>query len=367
MVNLVEFGMGGDSRVVERQRSTNRPARDRADRRHRRQKGRRCGTKALSQIPHGAVQVRRPCTARPGASRRDGARDLHQVLPAGRRYDAGRGPVRGWLFTMAKSVASTSPGVPRPGLSCRSRTSSCRPSTTPLTRRSRCSPSIRPSTSCPRSTRRDAPGPRRLHPLRDRRAPGHPDRHRQIPDGQGGRHVAGRAGQPARVATMLSERDIELAHPEAFDFVFGNLPSAKRAEFNRHLSSCRYCQGVVDEYSDIGQIIKLLPASRRAASRPRGPNGRRDGRRPGRAAGRDRSPSRRRGPGRHPGLPDPPAPVCSSPRPRFTRGPSSRLRLRTSPGSTRSPRPSPRPIRRPSRRSLACLCGAVTLAGLLLS
>ncbi len=58
---------------------------------------------------------------------------------------------------------------------------------------------------------------------------------------------------------MLSERDVELAHPEAFDFVWGNLPAAKRAEFNRHLSSCRYCQAVVDEYRDIGQIVKLLP------------------------------------------------------------------------------------------------------------
>ena len=58
---------------------------------------------------------------------------------------------------------------------------------------------------------------------------------------------------------MLSERDIELAHPEAFDFVFGNLPAAGRAEFNRHLSDCRYCQGVVEEYSEIGGIIKDLP------------------------------------------------------------------------------------------------------------
>ena len=58
---------------------------------------------------------------------------------------------------------------------------------------------------------------------------------------------------------MLSERDIELAHPDAFDFVWGNLPAAKRAEFNRHLSSCPYCQAVVDEYREIGQIIKLLP------------------------------------------------------------------------------------------------------------
>jgi len=58
---------------------------------------------------------------------------------------------------------------------------------------------------------------------------------------------------------MLSERDVELAHPEAFDFVFGNLPSGNAVWFSRHLDGCRYCQGVVDEYSDIGQIIKNLP------------------------------------------------------------------------------------------------------------
>ena len=58
---------------------------------------------------------------------------------------------------------------------------------------------------------------------------------------------------------MLSERDIEAAHPDAFDFVFGNLPSAKRADFNRHLTGCPYCQAVVDEYSEIGGIIQQLP------------------------------------------------------------------------------------------------------------
>src|SRR6185312_717984 len=58
---------------------------------------------------------------------------------------------------------------------------------------------------------------------------------------------------------MLSEQDIKQAHPEAFDFVYGNLPAAKRVEFNRHLASCRYCQSVVDEYSEIGRIIKNLP------------------------------------------------------------------------------------------------------------
>ena len=58
---------------------------------------------------------------------------------------------------------------------------------------------------------------------------------------------------------MLSEREIGLAHPDAFDFAFGNLPAAKRAEFNRHLSGCSHCQAVVEEYSEIGGIIKQLP------------------------------------------------------------------------------------------------------------
>jgi hypothetical protein len=58
---------------------------------------------------------------------------------------------------------------------------------------------------------------------------------------------------------MLSEHDIELAHPDAFDFVWGNLPAAKRADFGRHLGGCRYCQAIVDEYSEIGRIIKNLP------------------------------------------------------------------------------------------------------------
>jgi len=58
---------------------------------------------------------------------------------------------------------------------------------------------------------------------------------------------------------MLSERDIELAHPEAFDFVFGNLIPGRRAEFDRHLTGCRYCQGIVEEYDEIGRTIKSLP------------------------------------------------------------------------------------------------------------
>ena len=59
---------------------------------------------------------------------------------------------------------------------------------------------------------------------------------------------------------MLSERDIELAHPGAFDFAFGNLPTAAGVTFIRHLTGCRHCRAVVDEYSEIGGIIKQLPA-----------------------------------------------------------------------------------------------------------
>jgi hypothetical protein len=58
---------------------------------------------------------------------------------------------------------------------------------------------------------------------------------------------------------MISDRDIELAHPEAFDVAFGNLAAAKRAGFDRHLTGCRYCQSVVAEYSEIGRILKDLP------------------------------------------------------------------------------------------------------------
>lgn len=58
---------------------------------------------------------------------------------------------------------------------------------------------------------------------------------------------------------MPSDQEIELAHPEAFDFVFGNLPPDATEEFNRHLDGCRYCQTIVSEYSDIGRIVQSLP------------------------------------------------------------------------------------------------------------
>ena len=58
---------------------------------------------------------------------------------------------------------------------------------------------------------------------------------------------------------MLTEQQIELAHPEAFDFAFGNLPTAEGVKFIRHLTGCNHCRAVVDEYSEIGEIIKQLP------------------------------------------------------------------------------------------------------------
>jgi hypothetical protein len=58
---------------------------------------------------------------------------------------------------------------------------------------------------------------------------------------------------------MLTEQQIELAHPEAFDFVFGTLPTAEGVTFIRHLTGCRHCRAVVDEYGEIGEIIKQLP------------------------------------------------------------------------------------------------------------
>ena len=166
---------------------------------------------------------------------------------------------------------------------------------------------------------------------------------------------------------MLSERDVELAHPEAFDFVWGNLPAAKRAAFNRHLAGCRYCQGVVDEYSEIGQIIKHLPphvepppdledrtvaAMVAALARPEGP---------------DRSPLGPRRSGCHLDLPDSRGPASGRgrhPGPAETAAPASgRDDTRVQP----RPHSSLRPSRGPGRWSLSLLGGDVIEAVSLLS
>lgn len=58
---------------------------------------------------------------------------------------------------------------------------------------------------------------------------------------------------------MLTEQQIELAHPEAFDFVFGNLGTGEGVKFIRHLTGCGHCRAVVDEYREIGEVVKRLP------------------------------------------------------------------------------------------------------------
>ena len=161
---------------------------------------------------------------------------------------------------------------------------------------------------------------------------------------------------------MISDRDIELAHPDAFDFAWGNLPAAKRAEFDRHLAGCRYCQAVVDEYSEIGQIIKLLPPhveppadleDRTVAAMVA-------------ALAEQRATTDRR-----PDAEDQvvtrlhPAPAPASARTRDSG--SADTQFQPPAGTRRSSghRPSTRrhrPSRRPRRWSLGCLCGGVTEA-----
>jgi len=161
---------------------------------------------------------------------------------------------------------------------------------------------------------------------------------------------------------MLSEADIEAAHPEAFDFAFGNLPQAKRAEFNRHLAGCRYCQAVVEEYSDIGEIIKSLPphVEPSAALEERTI-----------AAMVAAMAEERAKPDRHPDATEDqavtrvyPIPVVhhrgepeTQPRPQLGPPAENEARLRQPPADQPAPAQ-----RRPDRRSLACRCGAAAVA-----
>ena len=147
---------------------------------------------------------------------------------------------------------------------------------------------------------------------------------------------------------MLSDRDIELAHPEAFDFAFGNLPAARRASFNRHLTGCRYCRSVVDEYGDIGAVIKNLPPhveppadleDRTVAAMVAVLAGRRatPAARPAQSTEDDATRS----------YPVPEVIARPSPRPGFSHGRGSSLRPSRRPRSSRFPSSGPRPGPRP--------------------
>ena len=115
-------------------------------------------------------------------------------------YDAKRGPVRGWLFTMARSAAYDIARRP-----------SSRPFGTVRSRSAKAAGTLRAELASPRGS----------------------------DDAFGAGHQAG-----------LS-RGLRLR--------IRQLPLAKWAGFSRHLTGCHYCQGIIDEYSQIGGITKNLP------------------------------------------------------------------------------------------------------------
>ena len=187
-----------------------------------------------------------------------------------RNYDANRGQVRGWLFTMARSAAydiATAPLVPGPFLPVEDfqlppQYDSVDQALTVLT----------------------------VDQALDKLPSIYADVMRLVRDGFTHSEIAGRLGIPigtvksrmakaadtlraelapaCEEATMLSERDIEQAHPEAFDFAFGNLGSAKRASSTsppRRLPLLpRHRRRVQRHWSDPQEPSP----SRRAASRP---------------------------------------------------------------------------------------------------
>jgi len=58
---------------------------------------------------------------------------------------------------------------------------------------------------------------------------------------------------------MPAEGQVDLAHPEAADWVLGTLEPAESEEFQRHLTSCGHCQLAVAEFGRIGRILQHLP------------------------------------------------------------------------------------------------------------
>ena len=153
---------------------------------------------------------------------------------------------------------------------------------------------------------------------------------------------------------MLSEQDVELAHPEAFDSHSAtSLGKACRLQPPSHrlplLPSRR--RRVQRDRRDHPEPS----ASRRTATRPRRPDGRGNGHCPG---GRRPAPIANLTPRIKPPPGSTPSPSRQlSPKPGSTDGPSTqRHRLRL-------PVNRQRPSRKPGRSSLACPCGAATLGG----
>jgi hypothetical protein len=58
---------------------------------------------------------------------------------------------------------------------------------------------------------------------------------------------------------MPPEGQVELAHPEAADWMLGNLRADQAVKFQQHLASCPHCQAAVAEFGVVGQMVQRLP------------------------------------------------------------------------------------------------------------
>ena len=177
-----------------------------------------------------------------------------------RNYDASRGPVRGWLFTMARSAAydiarrpSSRPFLPVEDFQLPPQYDTVDEALTVLT--------VDQALDKLPSIYADV-----MRLVRDGFTHSEIAERLDIPIGtvksrigQGSRHVAGRAGQPARERRCCLSGTSSRPIPRPSTSHSATCPRPSVPSFNRHLTGCRYCQGIVDEYSEIGGIIKNLP------------------------------------------------------------------------------------------------------------
>jgi hypothetical protein len=58
---------------------------------------------------------------------------------------------------------------------------------------------------------------------------------------------------------MPPDGKIDLAHPEAADWVLGTMGPAQAEDFRRHLTDCPHCRAAVAEFGELGQMLQHLP------------------------------------------------------------------------------------------------------------
>ena len=58
---------------------------------------------------------------------------------------------------------------------------------------------------------------------------------------------------------MPAEGQVDLAHPEAADWVLGTVGAAESEEFQQHVNGCGHCQVAVAEFGHVGRILRHLP------------------------------------------------------------------------------------------------------------